>query len=85
MNIENTDAQVKAQIIQRINSIKLEAIDYGFDYPTIPPDENDSLENLLNFLVEISSYIAYNVGYNDSVEDAEEEENSPFPQFFMFH
>ena len=56
MTINNTDAQVKAQIIQRINNLKSAAISRGFDYPT-EPIENESVENLSEFLYEISEYI----------------------------
>jgi hypothetical protein len=53
---ENTDAQVKAQIIQRINALKPDAIAHGFDYPTQAP-ETATVEELLDFLVEVSAYI----------------------------
>lgn len=56
MNTKNTDAQVKAQIIQRINSLKPDAIAQGFDYPTQSP-EDATVAELLDFLVEISAYI----------------------------
>ena len=56
MSMENTDAQVKAQIIQRINALKSDAIAKGFDYPTQSP-ESATIEELLDFLVEISAYI----------------------------
>lgn len=56
MSMKQTDAQVKARIIQRINNLKTEAISRGFDYPT-DPIENESVENLSAFLYEISEYI----------------------------
>lgn len=56
MKSENTAAQVKAQIIQRINALKPDAIAEGFDYPTQSP-ESATVEELLDFLVEISAYI----------------------------
>lgn len=65
---KNTEAQVKAQIIQRINDIKPQAIDLGFDYPTESP-ENVSVNELISFLVEISVFVGYAVGYNDATHD----------------
>ena len=56
MSMKNTAAQGKAHIIQRINNLKSEAISRGFDYPT-EPIENESVENLSEFLYEISEYI----------------------------
>jgi hypothetical protein len=53
---EYTEAQVKAQIIQRINALKGDAIAEGFDYPTQAP-ETATVAELLDFLVEISAYI----------------------------
>ena len=53
---ENTDAQVKAQITQRINALKRDAIAHGFDYPT-QALETATVAELLDFLVEISAYI----------------------------
>lgn len=71
MITENTDAQVKAQIIDRINIYKQEAIDLGFDFPTYPPTDEDTAQTLFNFLEEIVGYIAYNIGFNDGVEGEE--------------
>ena len=53
---ENTAAQVKAQLIQRINALKSEAIFYGFDWP-IQSLETAELTELLEFHEEIKSYI----------------------------
>lgn len=68
---ENT-AQVKAQLIKRINNIKPEAIALGFDYPTESP-ENASINELIDFLVELSAFIGYEVGYNDAETGYSEE------------
>jgi len=57
MNTENTDAQVKAQIIQRINDLRTDAEFYGYDYPTDPNLESESIENLREFLHELSVFI----------------------------
>ena len=59
---ENTEAQVKAQIIERINGYKQEAIGYGFDYPT-QPIESATLEEILSFYEEIVEYVGYERGY----------------------
>ena len=69
MNTQNADAQVKAQIIDRINIYKQEAID--LDFPTYPPTNDDSVQTLFSFLEEIVGYIAYNIGFNDGVEGEE--------------
>lgn len=72
---ENT-AQVKAQLIQRINKLKPEAISRGFDYPTQLPEDATIFE-LIDFLVEITTFIGYEVGYNDSIIDAEFDNAEP--------
>ena len=56
---ENTEAQVKAQIIERINGYKQEAITLGFDYPT-QPIESATLEEILSFYEEIVEYVNTN-------------------------
>lgn len=56
MKSENTDAQVKAQIITLINNYRPRAEYLGFDYPT-EPIENNSAIDLLIFLEEILEYI----------------------------
>ncbi len=70
MKIENTEAQVKAQIIQRINSYKDEAINLGYDYPTQPIEEA-SLSDLINFYEELVDYVAYNQGYSAAINGEE--------------
>jgi hypothetical protein len=70
MNKENTEAQVKAQIIQRINSYKDEAIHLGYDYPTQPIEEA-SLSDLINFYEELVDYVAYNHGFNAAISGEE--------------
>jgi len=57
MNINNTDAQVKAQIISKINNLRTDAEFYGYDYPTDPNLESESVENLREFLHELSVFI----------------------------
>lgn len=52
---ENTDAQVKAHLISRINKIKPEAIKAGFDYPT-QPIETATVEELQAFHDEIQAH-----------------------------
>ena len=53
---ENTDAQVKAQLIAQINNFKPKVISYGYDYPTVPNLEGDTVENLQEFLSELRHY-----------------------------
>ena len=55
--MNNTDAQVKAQIISKINNLRTEAEFYGYDYPTDPNLESESVENLREFLHELSVFI----------------------------
>jgi len=69
---ENTDAQVKARLIQRINQLKPDAIAHGFDYPTQAP-ETATVAELLDFLVEVSAYIGYATGYSDAELDIQYE------------
>ena len=57
MTINNTDAQVKAQIINQINNLRTDAEFYGYDYPTDPNLEGKSIENLREFLHELSVFI----------------------------
>lgn len=73
MTSENTEAQVKARIIERINHYRETAIMYGFDYPTQEPTQEDSAIDLLNFLEEIVDYVAYNQGFNDAANGVEPE------------
>jgi hypothetical protein len=57
MKSENkTAAQVKAQIIQRINKIKPEAIFQGYDYPTNPDFNTATVAELQEFHDEIQAY-----------------------------
>lgn len=51
-----TDAQVKAQLIQRINKIKTEAINQGYDYPTDADFNTATTEELQAFHDEIQAY-----------------------------
>lgn len=67
---ENTEAQVKAQIISRINFYRDEAIHLGYDYPT-QPIEKASLGDLINFYEELVDYVAYNHGFNAAVNGEE--------------
>jgi len=53
---EKTDAQVKAQLIQRINIIKPEAISQGFDYPTNADFSTATVAELQAFHDEIQAY-----------------------------
>jgi hypothetical protein len=53
---ENTAAQVKAQLITRINKIKPEAIFQGFDYPTDANLEAATTAELQAFHDEIQAY-----------------------------
>jgi len=57
MSMKNTDAQVKALIINLINNLRTDAESYGFDYPTDANLEAESIENLREFLRELSEYI----------------------------
>ena len=57
MSMKNTDAQVKAQIINKINNLRSDAEFYGYDYPTDPNLESESIENLREFLHELSVFI----------------------------
>jgi len=57
MSMKNTDAQVKAQIISNINNLRTDAEFYGYDYPTDANLESESVENLREFLRELSEYI----------------------------
>lgn len=57
MTTKQTDAQVKAQLIRHINAVKGAAIYYGFDYPTNPNLENQTVENLQEFFEELGKYI----------------------------
>ena len=57
MNTNNTDAQVKAQIISQINNLRTDAEFYGYDYPTDPNLESENIENLREFLHELSVFI----------------------------
>jgi hypothetical protein len=57
MSNQNTDAQVKAQIISQINNLRTDAEFYGYDYPTDANLDDESVENLREFLHEISVYI----------------------------
>lgn len=56
MTTKQTDAQVKAQILNHINAIKGAAIYYGFDYPT-NPIEHESAEALQKFLDELRNFV----------------------------
>lgn len=67
---ENTEAQVKAQIIQRINLYKDEAIHLGYDYPT-EPIEDAPISDLINFYEELVDYVAYNHGFNAAINGEE--------------
>ena len=67
---ENTEAQVKAQIIQRINFYKDEAIHLGFDYPG-QPLEGLALDDLINFYEELVDYVAYNHGFTAAINGEE--------------
>ena len=57
MSMKNTDAQVKAQIISNINNLRSDAEFYGYDYPTDANLESENVENLREFLRELSEYI----------------------------
>jgi len=57
MSMKNADAQVKAQIISQINNLRTDAEFYGYDYPTDANLESESVENLCEFLRELSEYI----------------------------
>ena len=67
---QNTEAQVKAHIIQRINFYKDEAIHLGYDYPTQPIEEA-SLGDLINFYEELVDYVAYNHGFTAATNGEE--------------
>lgn len=59
MNTKNTEAQVKARIINQINNLREDAEFYGFDYPTDVTDadlQNEEVTNLAAFLHEISTF-----------------------------
>lgn len=56
MKSENTAAQVKAQLIQRIYRIKPEAISHGYDYPTDADFTTATTEELQAFHDEIQAY-----------------------------
>ena len=66
---KNTEAQVKAQLIQRINARKSEAIFYGFNYPT-QPLESVEYAKLLELQDEVRGYIL-----NAVIEEFTKEEN----------
>ena len=66
MKSENTEAQVKAQLIQAIQVYKDEAINLGFDYPTQPIEDADTAVLIL-FYTDLVDYVAYNHGFNDAV------------------
>lgn len=66
----NTEAQVKAQLIQRINFYKDEAIHLGYDYPTQPIEEA-TISDLINFYEELVDYVAYNAGFNAAINGEE--------------
>jgi hypothetical protein len=70
MKIENTEAQVKTQLIQAIQVYKDEAISLGFDYPTQPIEDADTAVLIL-FYTDLVDYVAYNHGYNDAVNGEE--------------
>ena len=66
----NTEAQVKAQLIQRINFYKDEAIHLGYDYPTQPIEEA-TISDLIDFYEELVDYVAYNQGFNAAINGEE--------------
>lgn len=70
MKIENTDAQVKAQLIQAIQVYKDEAINLGFDYPTQPLEDADTAV-LIFFYTDLIDFVAYNHGYNAAIHGEE--------------
>ena len=65
---ENTDAQVKAQLIAQINNFKPKAISYGYDYPTDPNLEGDTVENLQEFLNELRHYFLESATLEEVIE-----------------
>ena len=67
---ENTEAQVKAQLIQAIQVYKDEAINLGFDYPTQPIEDADTAVLIL-FYTDLVDYVAYNHGYNAAINGEE--------------
>ena len=70
MKTENTEAQVKAQLIQAIQVYKDEAINLGFDYPTQPIEDAD-IAVLILFYTDLVDFVAYNHGFNDAVNGEE--------------
>lgn len=72
MKSKKTEAQVKAQIIARINGYRETAILYGFDYPT-QDIENCETTVLIDFLEEIIDFMSYTEGYNDGFHGVEPE------------
>jgi uncharacterized protein (DUF2164 family) len=66
MNKENTEAQVKAQLIHGIKLYKQEALNLGFDYPTESVEDLD-IGTLISFYTEIVDYVAYNHGFNAAI------------------
>jgi hypothetical protein len=70
MKTENTEAQVKAQLIQAIQVYKDEAISLGFDYPTQPLEDADTAV-LIFFYTDLVDFVAYNHGYNAAINGEE--------------
>ena len=70
MKTENTEAQVKAQLIQAIQVYKDEAINLGFDYPTQPIEEANSADLILLY-TDLVDFIAYNAGFNAAIHGEE--------------
>lgn len=58
MNMKNTEAQVKARIINQINNLREDAEFYGFDYPNVTDADlrDEEVTNLAAFLHELSTF-----------------------------
>ena len=57
MTVMNKETQVKAKIINEIQSLKAKAISAGFDFPTQDP-ETASLDELKEFLNELKQFLS---------------------------
>lgn len=66
---ENTDAQVKAQLIAQINNFKPKVISHGYDYPTDPNLEGETVENLQEFINELRHYYLNAIPLNEVIEE----------------
>lgn len=69
MNTKNTEAQVKAQVIQAIEELKEYAISLGFDYPTEDISQATDAQ-LIDFLIDIQRYVAYEEGYEEGLDSS---------------